>query len=175
MTYQYATKIFRAYGIIHTTLEDCGVQQYEDQVCVPIRLEGRHIGWEYRRLPPYNGMKKSLHYRLEPRGLWAGSWCWGVKHGPVWLVEDVWSAIKVKQELGEQVISLMGTHISQELAMWLRMNYSGPIYLALDKDATQKAIDYVRKYSHILPNLRPVFLSKDLKYLNVDQMLELIN
>lgn len=172
---EFKKEIYGLYGIGEGALNISGVVQCEDRVAIPIWCDGRQAGWEMRKLPPYNGERKSMHYRNDPSGLWIGEFGPPASRStPVWLVEDTWSAMKVSQEMALPSIALMGTHISLDTATYLRYKANN-YYLALDRDASEKAMVYKRKYSMILPNLRPVFLSKDLKYLNRDQIKELIN
>lgn len=170
-------KVNTLYGITEGTLYDWGVSIYKDQLCIPIFNESTptiaDTSYEYRYLPPVPEYgKKSMHYRMSDM-LWYADFCCTPQ--PIWVVEDTWSALKVSQEMGA-AIALMGTHFSDEMAIHLAATYGSDqkIYLALDKDATEKAFKYQQKFKFILPNLRVVPLSKDMKYLNRKQMEELL-
>jgi hypothetical protein len=174
-------KVNVLYGIDEATLNNWGVSIYVDQLCIPIFNESMPdtaaYSWEYRYLPPVpEGGKKSMHYRMSDM-LWYADFSFIDLRSdkPVWIVEDTWSALKTFQEWGTG-IALMGTHFSDEVAIHLATVYGSDhkFYLALDKDATEKAFKYQQKFKFILPNLRVVPLSKDMKYLNRKQMEELL-
>jgi hypothetical protein len=148
-----------------------GVEQYRDQVCIPIWNTAR-AGWEYRRLPPYGGFKKSMHYRTNREVSWMAEF-YSYDDRTCWLVEDVWSAMKVAQEMEHHAVSLMGTSLTPDKVSVLGNRFRD-VYLALDKDAIPKALSYAKQYSYLMPNLSVVFLSKDLKYLDREQMEELL-
>ena len=88
----------------------------------------------------------------------------GRNSGPVVLVEDVISALKVSRHF--QCASLMGSHITLEMLLEV-LEITGvnqEIILALDRDATSKALKFVVEWRFLAPNFRCVPLSKDLKY-----------
>lgn len=89
---------------------------------------------------------------------------WGPHRGVV-LVEDIPSAVRVA-ELGiyTHAVSLNGTHISDSIVEELRSNCaSGEIILALDEDASEKALEYARKLNLVLGRIRVILLMRDFK------------
>lgn len=73
------------------------------------------------------------------------------------VVEDQISAMKCWQ-LGFDAVALLGTNLNREKVEEIADSHEWA-YLALDKDAFGKAIEYARKW----PFLRPVLLERDLK------------
>lgn len=148
------------------------------RLVVPVRsISGAIRGYETRWLVPQGGQgkgAKTLHYRHidEP---WMG-WFFnpGVFRGAppkktVVLVEDVLSAIKVSRQF--VCVSLMGSHLSDAHVTELAKMCRGfEIVLALDRDAADKAVKFVKRYNVILPELVAIFIEKDMKYMNDDEI-----
>lgn len=133
---------------------------------VPVRSPlGVVRGVEVRRSKvqvPIVSSPKTDSYRFldEP---WLG-WYRGVTTGPIVLVEDAISAIKVSRQF--QVCCLHGSHIDLERLMEV-IGIAGnkdEMILALDRDATEKALKFIIEWRFLAPNFRAVPLSKDLKY-----------
>jgi hypothetical protein len=80
---------------------------------------------------------------------------------PPVLVEDAISALKVYQA-GLNAISLCGTHLSPTMVREILSKYPRAV-IALDKDATAKAVGYAGTFRHLL-GLKVWKLEKDLKY-----------
>lgn len=116
------------------------------------------------RFPPMEkcgvgGGRKTQAYYAPNVG--RGAWYRRVTDGPIIIVEDLISALRVSR-FG-QVFALLGSHIGLDhLEDILKVGKSG--ILALDKDAYGKSIGLLKRYSLFLGNFRPVLLSKDLKY-----------
>ena len=78
--------------------------------------------------------------------------------GVLVLVEDVMSATKLNDYV--DTAAILGTHLSEEMVMYLKsLNYK-EIKLMFDRDATAKALGYVKKYKGIL-NLSVLEVSKE--------------
>jgi hypothetical protein len=86
------------------------------------------------------------------------------------IVEDCPSATSVANLVTG--MALMGTSLLDEHIQVIR-NYK-KIFVALDKDATRKAVDIVRHLSNYVPT-RLVVLKKDLKNMEKEERDELIN
>jgi len=83
------------------------------------------------------------------------------------VVEDYFSMLKVQeaadqQHLNAMAVGILGTHISEEVAIWLSKNYLR-VVLMLDPDAVSKAHKFVTKYQLIWPNAQVVLLEDDPK------------
>lgn len=77
--------------------------------------------------------------------------------GRLVLVEDVMSATKLNDYV--DTAAILGTHLSEEMVMYLKsLNYK-EIRLMFDRDATAKALGYVNKYKGVL-NLSVLEVSK---------------
>ncbi|TXH41960.1 MAG: hypothetical protein E6Q97_36535 [Desulfurellales bacterium] len=168
-----AARIKELYGIEPDVLRDLGVCEYEEWVCIPVMNGRMSYGpfWEYRLLPPYpNFARKSKHYRSEQ--LWLNDF--ENTSDVCIVVEDNWSAIKCWQA-GYSSVALMGTHMSSEAALYLATTYAkSDVVLCLDKDATDKAVGYVKKYGLLFNSLRFVPIDQDLKWKTTEQIRELI-
>lgn len=89
------------------------------------------------------------------------------------IVEDSISALKVSKVC--RAYSLQGTNLTQNHVEELAKDWPAKRYLlALDKDATQKAADYVKRFSFFIPNLMLCPLKKDLKYYYVADIESLV-
>jgi hypothetical protein len=135
------------------------------------------IGWEYRYLPPYpKGVPKSRSYREKDQP-WLNRLISSFRKITV-VVEDIWSQLKVDQELadlGASSCSLMGSHMSSEQALDISsLSGNTTTVICLDKDATDKALKLQKKYAFLFHNLVVVPIQKDLKYLNRKELLELL-
>ena len=147
-------------------------------VC-PIRgLLNEHRGYELRQRKQgvhFRGPKTD-HYR-EVEGLWAG-W-YGIRgpgaDGPnpnhVVLVEDVVSALKVSRWF--PCMSLMGSTVTAD-HLREAFRVSNSVVLALDRDASSKALAFQRKF-RVMWNFRVALLSNDLKYESDDRIKEIVN
>lgn len=134
------------------------------RVCSPL---GVVRGYEVRRSKvqiPYVSSPKTTSYRVldEP---WLGWYRGTHSSGATVLVEDAISALKVSRHF--QVVCLHGSHIAlEQLLEIIGVVGNGDIVLALDKDATSKALKFVAEWRFLAPNFRAVILEKDLKYLS---------
>ena len=76
-------------------------------------------------------------------------------------VEDIVSAVKAAQYT--TTVALGGTHLSEEMVWEItRIADDRPILLALDQDATAKAVKFAKKYA-LWGNFQVIPLSKDIK------------
>lgn len=174
-------ELYALYGLEYPILEGYNVEAYHDaslghRIVIPIEgpsgpdLRGYLRGYEYRLLPPYERSDKTRHYRLSD-GVWAG--CFGVPSHGIIVVEDVWSALKIAQELPDFMgYSLMGSHMTIEHVLEIN-RFTKNWYLCLDKDASLKAIKFQQKYRH-LGEFQIRLLEKDMKYLDQIDMVELL-
>lgn len=132
-------------------------------------------GYEVRRSKvqiPFVSAPKTKSYRIldEP---WLG-WYRSTKTGPTIVVEDAISALKVSRHF--QVVCLHGSHISLEMLLEIiGVVGNSDIILALDEDATEKALKFVVEWRFLAPNFRCIPLSKDMKYWSDKQIIEEIN
>lgn len=147
------------------------VDSLNGRLMVPVKDAGGSIrGFEGRRLvregEAYRGAK-TLHFRHKPADVWQG-YFFPVKereHKVVVVVEDTISAMKVSRQF--PCVSIMGSHIRQEaLADITKALPKHVIKIALDKDATDKALGFIREHKFYYPNLAAIILEKDMKYLD---------
>ena len=101
----------------------------------------------------------------------------------LWLVEDCVSAARLAREGGVDSIALLGTHVGadleadldQYLMRFARVDVVPQVVVALDADATEKAVKYVRRLSAVLP-ARVLFapLKRDIKDLEPGKIEKLV-
>lgn len=84
-----------------------------------------------------------------------------VEGGPMVLVEDPWSGIKVSRQF--TAVVLFGTHLSLDGLLEV-VKQTDQIVLALDRDAYDKAVGFKKRYAYLAPYMRVVRLDRDLKY-----------
>ena len=89
------------------------------------------------------------------------AWYMRGRDTPLVLVEDRISALRLSSYVN--AASLNGTDITNDMVDEIRRTSLGPIYLCLDKDATMKAVKQVVKLRGILPSLKAIPLSLDIK------------
>lgn len=141
-------------------------------VCPVLSPTGIRRGVETRRSktrPGSGGGAKTGTYKEldEP---WMG-WYRGIRADPVVIVEDLVSALKVSRWY--QAVSLMGSHVGLDHVQEI-LGVTENAVLALDRDATDRAIEYIQEWRLLIPNFRMVHLSKDLKYQSDEEILTLI-
>jgi len=83
------------------------------------------------------------------------------------LVEDVFSAIRVQRHVS--CVALLGTNINLEQVIDIASNYD-KIIVALDPDATDKAIKMETKYTYYFDKFKVKQLSKDPKNMNEEEL-----
>jgi DNA primase len=90
----------------------------------------------------------------------------------VWITEDQFSAMRLWQE-GITAVALLGTHINHERAVEIS-SVSRDVFIALDKDATAKAIQHATQYRYAF-DAKVVALTKDVKDMGREELKEFLN
>lgn len=88
------------------------------------------------------------------------------------LVEDQMSAIKLSPFIHSA--ALLSTDLTTSKVDELKINSYQTIWLALDKDATLRALRMQMLYRNELPNLKVVALPRDVKNMNEEELNELL-
>lgn len=146
-----------------------------------VRMNRALSGWQQRR---FDGIgKKAVLYPCTDGPYYQYyklyRTAYDYKSPPVfYIVEDYISMLKVqmaidKNNINGRAIALMGTHISDGMALWLSKNSSNVVFM-LDNDATNKSIKYKNKYQLLWPNARVVMMQEDPKDTNIDILRSLI-
>jgi hypothetical protein len=134
--------------------------------------EGTRRGWVSRR--PWDGSPlfeymtgetasnvapKSLTYmdNEEPVQDWHN-----MGDGPIVLVEDQISALRVVWDTYLSAVAILGTDVNQEKVAELQ-RYTTRILIALDGDATGNAFSIARKWGQAFNSCRIIILDKDIK------------
>lgn len=92
----------------------------------------------------------------------------------IWLVEDMLSRQRL-HEAGERCLCLLGTHIHDgTISVVQEVWPDAHIMLALDKDATAKALAWKTKIGYLFKNFTVVPLSKDIKDMSEEELLWLL-
>lgn len=153
------------YRLQEATLRHWGVRQYRGSggVYVPCNgPTGRSRGWVLRRT---DGTKpKVLSYPApghthEPWQAW-----WPATPGLVVCVEDVFSAMRLWQA-GTSAVAMLGVSLSDMKAAEIGRHYD-QVAVALDSDATARAIEAARRYNFAYRRL----LGADLKDMTEEQL-----
>ncbi len=97
------------------------------------------------------------------------SLCTEVQEHPLLIVEDIPSAIKASRFIN--TVALLSSHINLEQIQHIR-KLTNTVYLALDEDATDKAIKLQKKYGFYFRNFMVIPLSKDVKDMNEKELEE---
>lgn len=175
---EWAAELLDLYGLRREEAvgAEWRVELGSGNLVVPVRSpNGVARGVEVRRSKvqvPHVSSPKTESYRVldEP---WLG-WFRTIETGPVVLVEDAISALKISRHF--QVACLHGSHITLEMLLEI-LEITGvkqEIVLALDRDATSKALKFIVEWRFLAPNFRAVPLSKDLKYSNDLEIKEIL-
>lgn len=99
--------------------------------------------------------------------------CWYRHVNPkVIVVEDQISALKASNYC--TAVALMGTNLDYNKVEEIAEVANGaPVWIALDRDATAKAFDYFKLYRAWIPELSLLMLTKDIKDMRDDEILNL--
>lgn len=173
---EWASELLELYGITRDEATGAGwrVELGSGNLVCPVRNPlGLVRGYEVRRSKvqvPHVKSAKTKPYRLvdEPWLAWFDT----IAAGTVVLVEDFLSALKVSRHF--QTVCLLGSHISEEMLLEIiGVVGNRDVVVALDADATSKAIKFIAENRFIAPNFRAVVLSKDLKYESDKRIVEI--
>lgn len=161
-----------AYGLVVEELDMYGVRycKEEDRFAFPVYSPIRAQRGVMMR--NFNAESKFQKWDAYPdvAGDSMGPWCsWYMhsktlaSHSPVVVVEDQISAIKVSRQF--RTCSLLGTVLNiDKILEVIRVAKDSKIVLALDKDATEKAISYMHEFAfYSAGRIRMAMLGKDLK------------
>jgi hypothetical protein len=131
--------------------------------------EGRVYGWDTKLVPWERSDKKTLHYYTDERrvGAWFNSTT--SRELPVVIVEDVLSARIVNDILSCTAVSLMGTHLPEQIVDKLR---GKRVAWALDGDAYRKAVEMHNKCKRYLKDSEAIRLTQDLKCFTQEELIE---
>ena len=150
-----------ANGIVYSPERDCYI--------FPILNEEGHVKGYLER--NFKGRKpKTLNYWFEdvPKMHFPDSWDWS-STGSILLVEDTMSAIKASRYT--HAASLLGTNLTTEV-MQILSKLTDSVVIALDEDASAKALKLKKKYSLLFLNFSVRLLSKDIKNMSTDELEE---
>lgn len=98
---------------------------------------------------------------------WIG-WCGDSNGGPVVVVEDLVSALKASSYF--RAVALLGINLNEEKVFEI-VEQSRDVVICLDRDASAAAYKYAKRYA-LFGNFRVVPLSKDIKDMSTDELLE---
>lgn len=93
------------------------------------------------------------------------------KKGTV-LVEDIPSAVRASAHLN--AVALLGTAIGASKAVEIAEHATRPIIIALDQDATSLSFKYERRWGLLWGDVRVLPLTKDLKNMTEDELMDTI-
>ena len=142
-----------------------GVSADADTLIMPVRGPYGELRGHVTRT--FDKPKRCYTYKATAQP-WLDHWTMGdMRSETTVIVEDCISALRLNG-LGYNAAALLGTSITTEQAKEIQACYGQrPIYLALDRDAFEKALHLTRKHSHIL-TMKPVCLDEDIKNMEHD-------
>jgi hypothetical protein len=143
--------------------------EYGSRIAMSVRspTDG-HRGWVLRNDGTYS--PKALTYLDE--GEVALSWYMKNPHAPTVLVEDIPSAVRASTYIN--AVALLGTAAGYDKAHEIALHAARPIFVALDQDATDQAIELIKEYSLLWDNPRVIPLQQDLKDMEEDTLCDLL-
>lgn len=138
-------------------------EEFGGRIAMSIRSpKYRHRGWVLRDISG-NARTKALMY-TEGSDVITQSWYKSVDRkvrGTI-LVEDIPSAVRASKYIDS--VALLGTGVGIEKAVEIAMyKRAGPVYVALDQDATRQAFKLVDKWAGIWGEVSVLPLEKDIK------------
>jgi hypothetical protein len=139
---------------------------------IPLKgCNGQVVGHEFRKMVGEPKSKMNLlNTKYFPRNAFSTN---SLEKDTVLIVEDSISALKAS--IVCRTYSLQGTNMVQNHIEELADNWPAKRYLiALDKDATEKAVNYILRYKFMLPGLELCPIQKDLKYYYVSEIQQLV-
>ena len=172
---QWSAYLVQRFGLSKEETDWAGWQEDTnsgDLNCPIFDSKAVRIGTHTRKFPQ-SGNALAPKARTYFTGLNGGP-AWFQRHGnlsPIVVVEDVISALKVSRHF--TAVALLGTHLSTESLLSISSTRA-EIILALDKDATNKAFGYQKKYGLYAP-IKVAVLERDLKVCDDEEILERIS
>lgn len=143
----------------------------EGRIVIPTRnFDLSSSGWVLRGINKEEKQKALIVKAKETMGLSWFSCCTGSSDRCI-IVEDCYSAIRASKYLN--AVALLGTYLSPEMCDELIACSMAKYYLALDKDAFNKSIEYAFKYKNKI-TLETVSLTKDIKNLSEPELADLV-
>lgn len=162
-----------AYGRFRTT--------FDRRIYMPIfdsnRLNRGGAVRKYKELyqgrREFSSIPKTLNYFTPESDNICASWYFKLRSrlknsNVLVVVEDIVSAIRLTDFVDS--VSLMGTALSDEKQREIRRKGYDRIVLALDEDATMKALRTKKACSLYLPNLEVMPLARDIKEMNPEEL-----
>lgn len=128
-----------------------------------------HRGWCLRDLGGYQKPKVLTFIDPGEEGM---SWYRNHTDGPTLVVEDIPSALRAAKYVN--VVALLGTGIGQDRAIEIEKYATGPIYMALDQDATALSFKWAVKYGLLWGDARVLPLKQDIKDMEEDDLCQLM-
>lgn len=126
-----------------------------NRLTMPVRgAQGQELGVMLRSL---SGEKPKVISHTEKGAM---AWYVNLTIPGLIIVEDQLSALRASDYLSS--VALLGTNLSEERVAEIKKAGLGPVFLALDNDATASAVKFVVKYRTVLP-MQLVRLDKDIK------------
>lgn len=150
--------LFDTYGLTASTLSrfNVGYDTKSDRVVLPVIDKDNEVVGAMLR--SFSGATPKTISHTEPDSI---AWYMRPQKDVLVVVEDQLSAMRVWQ-YGFSSVALLGTHMNMQRVLEIKKAGYKRVLLALDKDATGKAVKHVVTYRSVLPMLI-LPLSKDIK------------
>lgn len=180
--------LFDKFGFTTRMLDEYRIKQDEDgRIVIPLfNRDGVQQGHEVKKgLVDEAGPKAIAYHGHTSDGM---AWYIGVPAYPMpqlhkaipledfyvnslVIVEDTYSAMKANAFMNS--LALLGVGLNKEQAQSIAMKNFDTVYIALDADASSKAIQIVKRVRGIIPNVRVMLLKKDIKNMEWDDIAQL--
>jgi hypothetical protein len=155
-------RISQAYYLEPRHLKQLGWDEHYSRVVLPVvSWSGEIIGSVLRS--ESGGSPKALSYTEDN----AVGFFRNRESESLIVVEDLYSALRASDYINAAAI--LGTHLNDERISFIRSTGCAVVYLALDADAYDKVIGYVKKYRNDV-RMIPVKLPKDLKNMSPSEL-----
>lgn len=144
--------------------------QYQGRLAMSVRSpKYMHRGWCLRDIRGELVPKVLTYIEDGEEGL---SWYREHLRGPTIVVEDIPSAVRANRYVNS--VALLGTGIGPERAIEIADYATRPIIMALDQDATDLSFKWANKWSLLWGDVEVLPLTKDLKNMTEDELMELL-
>lgn len=173
----WESHLLAAYGVTRPEIDWAGWRYSPDgdRLCMPVLSPySESRGWVTKRLVPSTAPKSDTFREVDD--VWLG---WYIRQGAgspdpkgvddeVIIVEDLISAMVASRYA--KAVALLGTHLNDAMLAEI-LGVSKNVTICLDRDATDKALNYARRYG-LFGNFSVVPLSKDVKDMNKEELKE---
>lgn len=169
-------ELYHRYGISRELLRTNGVKycRNRDRLIMPVfDINGDQYGIVAKRWTHGDGEDKVLNHFVKEKVRLHWPKGFSKEHGKCRsiIVEDILSALSLQHYYS--TIALLGTELSPEAAEQIRSK-TDSIILALDPDATHKAVQIKQRYALLFKEIKIITLPRDPKDCSIEEIQEVL-